>query len=747
MKRLNLLLTGAGFLVLSLVLNHRWLYSWRMDMDGLNASTVIYLGRVDLLRMLRWLAFTKGGLYSYEPVTNFSYWLIYDLLNASGPQGFRWFEIVLQAANSLLVGWVATRWVRHYRWAALAGLIYLMHPMHLNWSCMGVSHYLATFFILCGLLLHSGTWNANPGKHAAVLCALYFLAAFSKESGAFFPLFLLCLDAAASLSESSRSEFWKRRLVPYLGLSAVAIFYVWARRDMLYAGLHAGEGIDTGRRFWEALRASRYGPVFPAAFIVPLLARKPAPAAYFARVSFCAAWFVVGILLFLGLLPMGLPAHVQSISPRYLFLPMAGIVWLLALALDLCGQSWGSVCAAVLALLALVPSLPDASSPRSSRREELASIEQGLAQCASPVRPNWTCVQAALSLPFVRRDAPEAFEKLAKTVQGIWSGHFLGFFARQPFDGAAPKWRCLAQAMQGNGELEDCVKADQAFETGMRLMREGRYAAAGAAFDAATGSWPSFTEAFFQKARALSATHDSEGAALNYDRALHSPMAYYLMSALTSQSCAPPKDDSCRFLERTGALRDGELFRATGRTWTGAPPHRRITLSADQMLRRAERRPRDLDLWLDLASAASEEGRRSMVLEALSHAEGLAPDREQLERMVRLYQDALDWEATVRILDRLVNDFPFDPRHWNDRAVARIMLKDDAGALRDLERALSADPDFLSASLTLGGLHVSMGQKNKALKVYEAALKRPVRRGEPAEMRRLIREERDRMRP
>lgn len=682
MKRRDLLLAGAGSLVLSIVLNLRWLRSYRLDMDSLNAMTVFFLGRVDLIRVLRWLASSAGTFSSYEPVTNFSYWLIYDLLKASGPSGFRWFEVVLQAADALLVGWLATRWVQRSRWAALAGLLYLLHPMHENWSCMGVPHYLATLFILCALLLHSRTGDPGSGRRTAGLCALYLLAAFSKESGVLLPLFLLCFDASVSIGAPSRAEFWRKRLTAYLGLAAVALFYVWVRWDLLHAGVSAGAAVAPGRRLWEALSASRSAAVFPAALVMLLLARKHASAAHFARFAFCAAWFVIAVLPFLGLLPVRLPAHVSGIDSRYLFLPLVGLAWLTALTLDLCERRWGRLCAAVLALLALAPSLAGLSRLRSDHRQELASIEQGLARCADPLSPNWACVQAAISLPLVRRDAPEEYARLAATVNGLWprrrAEDFLGFFSPQPFDGAAPKWRCLGQTLLERGELEDCVKADSAFAAG--------------AFHAATGSWPSFTEAYFQQARELSAARDEEGAARSYDRARRSPMAYYLLPALTARSCAAPHDDSCRFLDRAWS---GDLFRDTGRTYLGAPPAR---------------------------------------------AEGPAPDRERLERMARLYQDASDYASAVRVLDRLIEDFPFDARYWNDRGVARLLLKDDAAALLDLEKAVAADPDLLSASLTLGGIHMSRGRKDKALKVYAAALRRPVRRGEPADVRRRIRE-------
>ena len=589
MNKKTLLLAAMSGLILSSALNWRNLHSCLMDADSFNAVTAFFLGRAGLGRTLRWLISGGCSFPSFEPVTNFCYWLIVGLFKVQGPQGFRWFEIALRAADALLVGWIATRWLGRQRWAVMAGLLYLLHPMHQYWSCLGVPHYLATFFVLCGLLLHSGSWERNAGMRTAGLCAAYFLAAFSKESGVLFPLFLLCFDVSISLGEPSPRDFWRKKLVPYLCLSLVALFYVWVRWDFLCAGASSNVAIDVGTRLSEALSASRFAWLLPIALFLPFFARKQPSRSYFARAAFCSAWFVLGILPFLGLIPVALPMHVQGIYARYLFLPMAGLVWLAASAVDFCARRWGNSCGLILALLVFAPCLAGLGRSRTDRASELAQIERGLAQCASPDQPDWNCVSAALSLPLVRREAPESFERLAKTVDGLWPREraeaFLEFFSGEPFDGSDPKWRCLAQAMFEGQKIEPCVEADRAFRAGNRALGEGRFDDGAAAFHAATGAWPNFMEAYFQRARALALARDDDGAARSYDSALHCPLAYYLLEAVVRDRCGSREDGSCRFLGRIDAERDLDLFQVTGRTWLENPGGR-LSARADNVPRR-----------------------------------------------------------------------------------------------------------------------------------------------------------------
>ncbi len=725
MDKRDLLAAMAGCLALSLALNWQGLHSLLMDMDSLNAVAVFYLGPVDLWRMLRWLTASNGIFSSYEPLTNLSYWGVYGLLKAKGPEGFRWLAVVLQAAASLLVGLAATRWVERRRWAVLAGLLYLLHPMHGNWSCMAIPHYWATVFILAGFLLHSGSWDGHAGWKTAGLCAAGLLAAFSKESGVLFPLFLLCFDALASRSEPSAAKYWRKRLVPYLGLLAVGLFYAWVRIDLLHA--HAGPAVDAGRRLWEALRASRMAWTLPLALPLALAAGKKDASVYLSRVVFCGAWFALGIVIFLGLLPIKVPDHVQSIDARYLLLPMAGLAWGAALAVDRCARRWGDAWALLPAVLVLAPVLPGPGRFLGDRPRQLALIEQGLALCADSAGTSASCVQAAISLPLVREREPEAFARLQRALEAAWTRPraeaFLEFYARDSLDGFDPKWRCLVQSMLEKGELEDCIEAQRSFAAG--------------AFEAAASAWPSYTEALFQQARASALKGDAGAAAQSYDRALRSPMAYYLLGPLTQRLCGLPRDKSCRFLERTDLDEDIDLFRATGQTWLGPPPPR-PALPLETLQRWTQRKPRDIDLWLDLAAAASARGERALAREALARAESLSPDRQRAERLARLCQDSQDYDSTLRVLGGLVRDFPFDPRYWNDRAVARLLLKDEAGALGDLEEAIRLDPNLLSAYLTMGGVQAARGRKDLALKTYQKALRCPVKRGEPAEVRRML---------
>jgi tetratricopeptide (TPR) repeat protein len=541
-------------------------------------------------------------------------------------------------------------------------------------------------------------------------------------------------------------------------LLLVALFYAGIRTD-LWRAFGADGGGDSlvllgnaGRRAWDALRNSLCAPIFPIALVLPLLLRRKPSRSWLAQVAFCAAWFALGILLLLDLLPVKSPQHIQWIRGRYLFLPLAACAWLLTMTLDLCAAEFGTPWTLILALLALAPSIQRRWQAVESRPDELSSIEIGLAQCGGPSRPGDPCALAGLSLPLVRQEEPEALSRMREVLDGLWpkrrASEFMDFFSAQPFDGQAPKWRCVAQLQSGLGGISGCIEAFKNFEAGCGFFDKGQYAAATAAYGAATQSWPHFTEAYFYQAMALSSQHDFNGAMQRYDRSLQCPMSYYHLTEIVPVLCPLSDQDSCRFLDLAEAEPAIDAWHSSG-PWIyprSSEIGSRVPLA--KLIRWLQFRPQDPDLWLDLAEAAFAEKKRPLTLEAAARAEKLGLNREKRFRLALLYQGIEDYAKAFRTWDGLTRDDPRDARYWNGRGVALILLGNPARALADLERAVSIDPDFLPAYLSLGGIHESLGQRGRALLVYEQALKR--RRtwhawGQSPNILRVIRQEKEKL--
>ncbi len=78
--------------------------------------------------------------------------------------------------------------------------------------------------------------------------------------------------------------------------------------------------------------------------------------------------------------------------------------------------------------------------------------------------------------------------------------------------------------------------------------------------------------------------------------------------------------------------------------------------------------------------------------------------------------------VAMRILDLVVRRWPDYAEAWNQRAVARYMLGDAKGALRDLDKVLSLEPRHFEALFTRAAILQELGRQDAAMEAYRAAL-------------------------
>jgi tetratricopeptide (TPR) repeat protein len=141
---------------------------------------------------------------------------------------------------------------------------------------------------------------------------------------------------------------------------------------------------------------------------------------------------------------------------------------------------------------------------------------------------------------------------------------------------------------------------------------------------------------------------------------------------------------------------------------------------------------------------APEEGVRKPVLDELFDRLAAAKDEEEADGIAgaieRVFQrsgsDTADLlmsralsalhrkenKAAVDVLDKLVAIEPQWAEAWSQRATARFMDGDRAGAVEDLGHALSREPRHFGALAGLGSILYNLGFEKRALEVFRRSL-------------------------
>ncbi len=184
---------------------------------------------------------SRGGSFYYRPVVSASYWVDYALWGEK-PFGYHLRNVALHALSSILVLFLAARWMGSRPAAAAAAAIFAVHPIHtqsVTWIA-GRTDLLATLFCLAALfLIQAGVDRLDrsrvrpigpdrtpqrapsPGKRIAstLLILAGFIAAalalLSKEMAATFPALLLL--HILILRRETEAPRWKSWALPLAG--------------------------------------------------------------------------------------------------------------------------------------------------------------------------------------------------------------------------------------------------------------------------------------------------------------------------------------------------------------------------------------------------------------------------------------------------------------------------------------------------------------------------------------------------
>ncbi len=164
----------------------------------------------------------------YRPLNTASYALNHAL-GGLEPWGYHAVNVLLHALVSAIVVMVALRLGLAVPAAAIAGLLFAVHPLHVEVvaNIAGRKDELAALFALCALLAHVAAVRRR-GAWLLVALVAFAAALFSKESGAA----ALGLVAAWDLFLDGRPwhERWRRTAATYAAYASVFALYLLARR-------------------------------------------------------------------------------------------------------------------------------------------------------------------------------------------------------------------------------------------------------------------------------------------------------------------------------------------------------------------------------------------------------------------------------------------------------------------------------------------------------------------------------------
>jgi len=159
--------------------------------------------------------------YFYRPFQMISYTVDHALFGLD-PWGYHAVNILMHIAVAWFVFLIAGHLAKNARLGLLAGVIFLLHPVHSS----VVSYIASRADLLCGLgMLGSFYWYVryaeSGGNHRLLVAAIFYLCAlFSKEYAVVLPLLLWLYHAA-----------WKvpLRRPQWMTFAGMFLFYCWIR--------------------------------------------------------------------------------------------------------------------------------------------------------------------------------------------------------------------------------------------------------------------------------------------------------------------------------------------------------------------------------------------------------------------------------------------------------------------------------------------------------------------------------------
>ncbi len=299
----------------------------------------------------------------YRPLMHVIYLFNYQLFGLKA-WGFHLVNVLLHCGVSVLVFMIMRRLLPEHRDPAspaylssplIAAVIFAVHPIHteaVTWLA-GLPDVAFTFFYLLSFYFHIRSRAAFSGSHW-ISVACFAVASLFKEPALTLPAVLVAYDYACLEKRASLPDFVKK-YAPYLvvmagyfalRIHALGEFAPQARRNALSAYQYAINVFPLFALYLEKLLIPLNQKAFYVFHPVSSLLGWQGVLSLIATAAFAASFFVAFkrsrlaflslVFIVVPLLPaLYIPAlGVNAFTERYLYLPSAGYVFLLAILLS-----------------------------------------------------------------------------------------------------------------------------------------------------------------------------------------------------------------------------------------------------------------------------------------------------------------------------------------------------------------------------------------------------------------------------
>jgi len=197
-----------------------------LNNEFVDRDDTAYLLENPLVKELSWenigRIFTENkGLY--RPLAILSFALEFHFFG-SQPQAYHFHNLLLHAANVLLVFWLFGLMTADFSVAFLGALLFSIHPTRVE-SVAWITErkdVLSTLFFLASLICYVRYTQGRLWRFYGATLGCFVLSLLAKPSGLLFPLILFLVDVTRS-RPLSRRLFWEK--IPFL-LAALVFFYI-----------------------------------------------------------------------------------------------------------------------------------------------------------------------------------------------------------------------------------------------------------------------------------------------------------------------------------------------------------------------------------------------------------------------------------------------------------------------------------------------------------------------------------------
>ncbi len=351
--------------------------------EFLNWDDSVYVLENPWIRSFSWdnvsHIFTKPYFNNFLPLHLLSYSFDYSLWGVK-PFGYHLHQVLLHALNAVLAFAVVRRLFGSFAVALVAGLLFAVHPSHVEavaWVSSRKELLSTTFLLLSTYAyLHARRGNTLRAWPYAASVACFALGLLSKLSIVTLPLFFLLVDVLAVKQARRDGKFWSRALldkIPFALAGIVALRLnmgvqveaqaAYARDPMQYLAVK-GHAVWNYLALLGGLRGNSPDydtPALAASFLpvaLNLAGLLILPAVVWFAVRRGHRTLALGVgWVFATLLPVLVFPLVTYMAERYLYAPSLGFCWLLGAGVAALGgrATAGGARIGAIAALAAIP--------------------------------------------------------------------------------------------------------------------------------------------------------------------------------------------------------------------------------------------------------------------------------------------------------------------------------------------------------------------------------------------------------